>query len=102
MLWVSPNPGGRCRSSLRHWFANGAFVLTRYPVTHQDGGVAGASPAEGGVPAISAPARGKAFPHPHLGLPGLVRAADMVDETDQDIGLMRWWRDCHIQCPDIS
>ena len=33
--------------------------------THQDGGVAGVSPAEGGVPAISAPARGKAFPHQH-------------------------------------
>ena len=32
-------------------------------LAHQDGGVAGASPAEGGVPAISAPARGKAFPH---------------------------------------
>jgi hypothetical protein len=30
------------------------------------GGVAGVSPAEGGVPAISAPARGKAFPHLYL------------------------------------
>lgn len=56
----------------------------------QDGGVAGAFPAEGGAPAILAPARGKAFPHLHLGLPGLVRPADIVDGTDQDFGHARW------------
>ena len=64
VLRVNPESGRvgadhRCGS----WFANGASVLASIRCTHQDGGVAGASPAEGGVPAISAPARGKAFPH---------------------------------------
>ena len=79
-----------------------AHSCSQVLVTHQDGGVAGASPAEGGVPAIPAPARGKAFPHLHLGLPGLVGPADMVDGTDQDIGSVRWRRDYRIQCLDIS
>ena len=30
------------------------------------------------------------LPHIYLGLPDLVRPADMVDGTDQDIGPMRW------------
>ena len=42
MLWVSPNPGGRCRPSLRHWFANGAFVPSvcdEAPVRGRCGGI---------------------------------------------------------------
>ena len=40
--------------------------------THQGGGVAGASPAEGGAPAILAPARGKAFPLLSVVLPHFI------------------------------
>ena len=52
---------GEDSSPLRQRLADGAFNTIRMCEV-RDGGVAGVSPAEGGAPAIVAPARGKAFP----------------------------------------
>jgi hypothetical protein len=61
VLRIIGNLGEDRRPPLRQRLADGAFVAIRMCEVWE-GGVAGVSPAEGGAPAIVAPARGKAFP----------------------------------------